>query len=101
MLPDLLGDKGHIGVQETQTLIEHGSQDTRRTATERFVAPHLHFGDLDIPVTVIRPEEIVHLTTGLTQLEILDQVRHAADQLRKATEYPAIGQRLRLYLVKG
>src|SRR2546428_10835672 len=100
MLPDLLGDKGHIGVQETQALIEYSTQDAAGVMTKRFVALHLHFGNLDIPVAIVRPEKIVHLTTSFTQLEIRDQARRIIDQVSQTTEYPAIGQCLRLYFIK-
>src|SRR2546428_13748888 len=100
MLPDLLGDKGHIGVQETQALIEYSTQDAAGVMTKRFVALHLHFGNLDIPVAIVRPEEIVHLTTGFTELELSEQARHVVDQVIQTPENPGIGQGRRLYLSK-
>ena len=53
ILPDLFRDKGHERVQEAQALVEYGSQDTSRGLAGCIITLHLHFGDLDIPVTVV------------------------------------------------
>ena len=61
----------------------------------RLVA-QLRLGDLQIPVAVLRPEEVVDLPTRLAELVVLHQPRDLACEALRPAEDPAVGQRLRL-----
>src|SRR5579862_9960336 len=79
----------------SQRLIENTAQNLRRSLALRLVA-QLCLGDLDIPVAVFRPEEVIDLAACLAKLIVVNQARDLADQSRAAADDPAVGQRLGL-----
>ncbi len=50
-------------------------------------------GYLDVPVTELPPDEVVHLALGLAEMEILHQMIHTGDHAVHPAQYPAILQR--------
>ena len=81
-LEDLLGDKGHEGVQELEDLGEHVEQHLLRGELRLLVlAVQARLGQLDIPVAVAVPDEVVDLARGDAQLELcLLYTSDAADE---------------------
>ena len=74
MLPDLFRHERHEGMQQPQRAVQHRAQDLRRALGLRGVA-QLDLGDLQIPVAVLRPDEVVDLPPRLAELVLVDQPR--------------------------
>ena len=81
-LPDLLGDKGHEGMQHGQHLLPHITQHTLGIFfAARILTGQARLGQFDIPIAVGVPDKIVHIGRGYAQLVAVEVGRHIADQL--------------------
>ena len=102
-LVDLLGDEGHEGVQQPQDLNQDVAQHV--LGVLRGVgAPHPVLGQLDIPVAVGVPDEVVDLGGGHAQLVGVHVLRDLADQGVELAEDPLVLQLQllrQLHLVDG
>ena len=64
-LPDLLGEEGHKGVEELEHLGEDIAEHLLGLFLGGLVRPlETALGELDIPVTVVVPDEVVDLGAG-------------------------------------
>ena len=68
-LPDFLGNKGHEGMQQLENIGQNTAQHLLRVDLGRLVvALEAGLGQLDIPVAVVVPDEIVYLLGSHAQL---------------------------------
>src|SRR4030042_3613715 len=49
-----------------------------------------YLGNLDIPIAVLSPQEVIYSTQRLAELEILVQFGHLGDQVVQPAQYPAV-----------
>ena len=101
-LVDLLGDEGHEGVQELQQLDEDVAEDV--LGVLRALALHPGLGQLDIPVAVGVPDEVVDLGGGHAQLVGVQVLGDLLDESVQLGEDPFVLQLQlsgQLHLVDG
>ena len=68
-LPDLFRDERHERMQQPQELVEHIDQDLLRGELALFIlAVESGLGELDIPVAVGVPDEVIDLGGGHAEL---------------------------------
>ena len=68
-LEDLLGDKGHEGMQQLQELHQHIAQDVlSRQAGGLVLSVQPGLGQLNIPVAIGVPQEVIDLGGGHANL---------------------------------
>ena len=92
-LPDLLGDEGHERVQQLQDTQQHIAQHILGgLLCLRILAVQAGLGQLDIPVAVGVPDEVVDLGGGNAQLVGLQIVGDLADQGIQLAEDPFVLQ---------
>ena len=92
-LPDLLGDEGHEGVQQ----LEHVGEDVAQNLlgpdlAVLVVALEAGLGQLDIPVAVVIPNEVVDLLRGHAQLVLVHVLGDLADGTVELGEDPLVLQ---------
>ena len=98
-LPDFLGDEGHEGMQQPQNLVKHVHQHLNRgLLADRILGVQPRLGQLDIPVAVGVPDEVVHLLDGHAQLVLFQILRDLGDQRVQLGQHPPVGN---FQLVKG
>ena len=104
-LPDLLGDEGHERMQQLHDPQQHIAQHVLGGQLSSLIlAVETGLGQLDIPVAVGVPDEIVDLGGGHTQLIRLQIVGDLADQRIQTAEHPLVLQLQllrQLHLVNG
>ena len=81
---DFLGKEGHEGVQELQGLLQHVQQHALGLLPALAVEAHL--SQLDIPIAVVAPEEIVELLSGQAKLIFVEQVGNLLNQAVELAE---------------
>ena len=92
-LPDLLGDEGHEGVQELEHVGEHIAQHLLSPDLAVLVLPlQAGLGQLDIPVAVVVPDEVIDLLGGHTQLIPVHVVGDLRDDPVELGENPLVLQ---------
>ena len=92
-LPDLLGDEGHEGVQQFQNTQQHIAQHVFGCQLRPGVfAVEAGLGQLDIPVTIGVPNEIINLGGRHAQLKGIHILRNFADQRVQLAENPFVFQ---------
>ena len=92
-LPDLLGDKGHKGMQELKGLGEHVEQHLLGAHLGVLVLTlEAGLGQLDIPVAVIAPDEVVHLLRSHAQLVAVHVLGHLCNEGVELGENPLVLQ---------
>src|SRR5581483_4006282 len=91
---DLLRDERHVRVQQAQGAVENLNQRAQRRRSRGGASvAQLNLGDLQVPVAVFAPEEVVDLAACLPELILLDQVGDLRDQAAQTRGDPAVGQR--------
>ena len=104
-LPDLLGNEGHERMQQLHDPQQHVAQHVLGGQLGSLVlAVETGLGQLDIPVAVGVPDEVVDLGGGHAQLIRLQIVGDLADQRIQAAEHPLVLQLQllrQLHLVDG
>ena len=91
-LPDLLRDEGHEGVQQLQNTQQHVAQHILRSQLGGVLAVKTGLGQLDIPVAVGVPDEIIDLGGRHAQLVGFQIVGDLADQGVQLAEHPFVLQ---------
>ena len=92
-LPDLLGEEGHKGVKELEDMGEDIAQDLLSVDFCLGVLPlKAGFGELDIPVAIVVPDEIVHLLGCHAQLVLVHILRDLGDDRVELGEDPLVLQ---------
>ncbi len=84
-------------MKQPQRLVEH--EDERaldREALRRVAAVESVLGELDVPVAVLVPEEVVERTGRLTELVGVEALVHARREVCEPGQYPAVRHGLRL-----
>ena len=90
-LPDLLGDEGHEGVHQLQDLGQHIEQHLLRAELGLLVlAVEAGLGQLDIPVAVAVPDEVVDLARGHAQLVAVHVLADLFDHVVELGEDPLV-----------
>ena len=92
VLPDLLGHERHERVEQPQRAFQRVGE-RRRTAPSPSSSPQAHLGDLEVPVAILRPEEVVDLPPRLAELIVLHQPRDLGVEACSPAENPAVGER--------
>ncbi|MBT9163231.1 MAG: hypothetical protein DDT24_00135 [Chloroflexi bacterium] len=88
LLPELLSDEGHEGMQQPQNYIQSIDQHGDRRGTGRVTEPNLD--QLDVPVAELTPDKIVDLAQSLTEHEALEGLIDLGYQPVQATPDPAV-----------
>ena len=90
-LPDFLCDERHERVQEAQELVKHIHQHLLRGQLALFVlAIQSCLGQLDIPVTVRVPDEVIDLGGGHAQLVRIHILRDLFDERIELGQHPFV-----------
>ena len=90
-LPDLLGDKRHERVQELEDIRQDIQQHLLRAAGAALVAAvETGLGELDIPVAVRVPDEIVDLRRGDADLVLIEVLAHFLRERVELREHPLV-----------
>ena len=81
-LPDLLGDKGHEGMQHFQDVGQDVAQHLLRLFLGRLILTgQAGLGQLDIPIAIGVPDEVVQLLCSHAQLVVFHVGGHFADDV--------------------
>ena len=90
-LPDLLGDKGHEGMHQPEHPVKHEEQDLLGSALAALVfAVETGLGQLDIPVAVVVPDEVIDLLDRHAKLKLIQILCDLAGDAVELGENPAI-----------
>ena len=90
-LPDLLGDERHERVQQPQDLVEHIDQHALRGELALLVlAVEARLRQLDIPVAICVPDEVIDLGRGNAQLVGVHILGHFTDERIQLREDPLV-----------
>ena len=90
-LVDLLGDEGHEGMQQLQKLREHVAKDVLSHQLGLLVlAVQPGLGQLDIPIAVGVPQEVVDLGGRHADLVAVQILRDLLDQRVQLGEHPLV-----------
>ena len=90
---DLLGDEGHEGMQQLQRLGQHVHQHLAGVVGLLGIGGvQANLGDLDVPVAVNLPDEVLHLLGSQAQLELIQIVGDGAGQVVQGGQNPLVAQ---------
>ena len=96
-LPDLLGDERHERVQELENVRQDIQQHLLRAAGAGLVAAvEAGLRELDIPVAVRVPDEVVDLRRGDADLVLVEVLAHFLRERVELREYPLVLELQRL-----
>ncbi len=79
-------------MQQAQGHVEDARQRIGGASGSGTAFGQLLLGDLHIPVSKVRPHELIDLASRLAILEVLEQALHVTDELLEAGPDPGVGQ---------
>ena len=92
-LPDLFGEEGHEGMQHFQDVGQDVAQHLLRLFLGRLIlAGQTGLGQLDIPVAIGVPDEVVQLLCSHAQLVVFHVGGHFADDVVELMQNPLVLQ---------